>query len=473
MFNAKRVADLGRALLIHRELQRHERWSREELARYQERRLAALVRHAISNSRFYRRHYKGLRSDGAIDITSLPLTNKKLLMDNFDDVVIDRRLKLDELQDHVRGLKEDAYYLGKYRAVATSGTSGLRGIFVFDRREWCTILANTLRWNRYIGIAPRLPKRIRITSIGADAPMHVTYRIPHSADVGLFRVQHLEATAPMADLTDALNAFQPDVILPYPSITALLAVEQIEGRLKIRPSVISTHSEVLTQDMFTKIETAWGIQPFNHYGLTEEPHVGTDCPRHEGIHVFEDLTFIEIVDENNRPVPDGTAGHKYLLTNLYNYTQPLIRYEVSDMISRSPRPCSCGRPFGLIEGVGGRSEDILYLAGANGRSVPVPPLFFEICIEAFSEITEFRIVHNPDLVDIRIVAKDGTDLGKLEAGLTDRLRSGLESLGATAPAIAVAFVETLERQRRRMGKIKRVGAAHKSSSDTADPTRRR
>ena len=463
MLNIKRVADLARALLIQRELARHERWGPEDLARHQERRVTALVKHAVNNSAFYRQHYEGLRTERAIDIKSLPVTNKKLLMDNFDDVVTDQRLKLVDLQEHLQTIKEDAYYLGEYRAIATTGTSGLRGIFVFNRREWSTILANTLRWNQYIGVTPRLPKRIRITSIGADAPMHVTHRIPQSADVGLFHVQHLEATAPISELTDALNAFQPDVILPYPSMAAILAVEQIEGRLNIRPSVVSTHSEVLTQDMFTKIETAWGIQPFNHYGLTEEPHIGTDCSGHEGIHIFEDLTFIEIVDDNNQPVPDGTPGHKYLLTNLYNYTQPLIRYEVTDIISRSPRLCSCGRAFGLIEGIGGRSEDILYLNSSDGRSVPVPPLFFEICIEAFPEVVEFRTVHQPDLIRLSIVPKDGTNLGELEANLTDRLRTGLNSLGAVAPAIAIEFIDELERQPAKMGKIKLVGAAPQDS----------
>jgi phenylacetate-coenzyme A ligase PaaK-like adenylate-forming protein len=463
MLNIKRIADLARALLIRRMLARHEQWGPENLAHHQERRLAALVRHAVNNSRFYRQHYEGLRTDGAIDIKMLPVTNKKLMMDNFDDVVTDQRIKFIDLQEHLQTIKEDAYYLGEYRAIATSGTSGLRGIFVFNRREWSTILANTLRWNQYIGVTPRLPKRTRITSIGADAPMHVTHRIPQSADVGLFQIQHLEATAPITELTDALNAFQPDVVLPYPSMAAILAVEQIEGRLNIRPSVVSTHSEVLTQDMFSKIEMAWGIQPFNHYGLTEEPHIGTDCSRHEGIHIFEDLTFIEIVDENNQPVPDGTPGHKYLLTNLYNYTQPLIRYEVTDMISRSPRLCSCGRAFGLIEGIGGRSEDILYLNSSEGRTVPVPPLFFEMCIEAFPEVAEFRTVHQPDLIQLSIVPTDGADLGKLEAGLTDRLQTGLSSLGAVAPAITIEFVYGFERQTAKMGKIKLVGAAPRAS----------
>ena len=464
MFYLKRTLDLLCALVIQRQLARHEQWSPDDLARHRQQHFDALVRHAIKNSRFYQQHYADVCTDGAIALTSLPITNKKLMMDNFDDVVTDQRLKLADLQEHIQGLEEDAYYLGEYRAVATSGTSGLRGIFVYNRREWSMVLANTLRWNRYIGIRPRLPKRVRITSIGADAPMHVTYRIPQSANVGLFRVQHLEANAPMSELTRALNVFQPHVILPYPSMAALLAVEQMEGRLNIRPNVISTHSEVLTTDMFRKIEEAWGIKPFNHYGLTEEPHVGTDCTQHEGIHVFEDLTFPEILDEKNQPVPAGTPGHKYLLTNLYNFTQPLIRYEVTDMISRSPRLCSCGRPFPLIEGVGGRSEDILYLNGPDDRTVPVPPLVFELCIEAFPEVAECQTLHQPGLIKLNVVCREGSDLNILKSNMIERLRSSLQSLGAVPPEIDVEFVDELKRLGAKMGKIKLVGAAAPSSS---------
>lgn len=66
------------------------------------------------------------------------------------------------------------------------------------------------------------------------------------------------------------------------------------------------------------IERAWGSKPFNHYGLTEDPHAAADCAVHAGLHLFEDTAMIEVVDDEYRPVPGGRMGTRYLLTNLYN-----------------------------------------------------------------------------------------------------------------------------------------------------------
>jgi phenylacetate-CoA ligase len=365
------------------------------------------------------------------------------------------------VSQHVAALAGDDYHLGEFRVVATSGTSGLRGIFVYDRQAWRIVLANTLRWNRLMNVRPRLPFRLRIASIGADSPMHVTERIPRSADVGLFKVRHFHATAPIRSLARDIGSFRPDVVLAYPSVAALLAAEQLEGRISIAPRVVSTHSEVLTDEMREKIHAAWGVSPFNHYGLTEEPHVAADCERHEGLHIFEDTSLVEIVDGENRPVPGGTPGAKYLLTNLYNYTQPLIRYEVTDVLTRAPGPCSCGRPFALISAIGGRSEDVLYLPAAEGRgTVPVMPLAIVICLESIERVVEFAVTHSPQRIEVSIVAK-GDGGQALEAAVAGALRRAIGEAGAVPPPVEVHVVDRIERPAEKMGKMRLVGAARK------------
>jgi phenylacetate-coenzyme A ligase PaaK-like adenylate-forming protein len=340
----RRVADFAAALILANRFAARDAWSRAQLAAHQRAAFLGIVRHAKASSPFYRDLYRDIAITDDLDPAALPVTSKRLLMDNLDSVVTDPRLRRAELQRHMEQAKGDSCLFGEYRVVATAGTSGLRGIFVYDRPAWRTVLANTVRWQRFIGIRPRLPRRTRICSIGADNPMHVTSRIPMSSDVGLFNLLHVEATDPMAQQVAALNAFQPDALLPYPSIAALLAHEQIAGRLSIRPAVIATHSELLTPEMAQLIEQAWGSKPFNHYGLTEEPHVGTDCAAHAGIHLFEDTAMVEVVDDDARPVPDGQMGTRWLLTNLYNRVQPLIRYEVTDMLRRSTMPVRAAAP---------------------------------------------------------------------------------------------------------------------------------
>ena len=66
------------------------------------------------------------------------------------------------------------------------------------------------------------------------------------------------------------------------------------------------------------------------------------------MHVFEDLVHVEVVDDDGRAVPDGSPGSRILVTNLLNRTQPLIRFELTDLVTVSPEPCPCGRPFKVL-----------------------------------------------------------------------------------------------------------------------------
>lgn len=456
----RQLQDLAWALYLHRRLLAHDKWTRQELARYQRRQLLRLLRHAVRHSPFYRELYAGIRIDEGTAMKELPVITKKMMMQNFDRLVTDRRLRLENLEGHLSRIGGDEYYLGEYRVLATSGTTGLRGVFVYNRREWSTVLANALRWHAFVGIRPRLPRRVRISTIGADNPIHVSVRMVESANVGLFAFQRLQVTSSLDHLVHALNAFQPEVLLPYPSIAALLAVEQLEGRLSIHPRVISTHTEALTVPMARKIHSAWGLAPFNHYGLTELPTFGSECSLHRGIHAFEDLFIAEVVDEANSAIPNGCSGQKLLLTNLYNYTQPLIRYEVSDMLTEGTEPCPCGRPFPLIVEVGGRREEVIVLQGAGGQKVSVPPLLFSATLESFQEIAEFQVVHGEEGIRVRVVPRQDAACRELAERLVGALGSALKSLGAEPPRIHVEFVTELRRDRSTMGKMKLVGTNH-------------
>ena len=76
---------------------------------------------------------------------------------------------------------------------------------------------------------------------------------------------------------------------------------------------------------------------------------------------------IEIVDEDGKPVAPGRPGAKVLLTNLINYAQPLIRYELTDSVVESPLPNPAGRPWRCLLSVDGRTADILYLPDRMAR----------------------------------------------------------------------------------------------------------
>ncbi len=454
----KQIQDVAGALLGAWHLGAHDRWTRAELARHQQTKLETMVRHAAAQSPFYRRLYAGLPLDRIIDLQTLPTIDKGSVMENFADIVTDPRLKLQDLEAHIDGNRGSSF-LADYRVLSTTGTSGRRGVFVYDRPAWRTVLANTIRWQRFAGLHPRLPRRLRICSIGADTAAHISRSLPESGDVGLFRVLALSATQPLTEMIAALQRFQPQVLMPYPSLAALLAEAQIEGRLDIHPEVVMTHSETLDPAMRRRIAEAWEAPVFDHYGLTEEPHVACECTAHAGLHVFEDLSIVEVLDAAGSHVAPGAPGNRYLLTNLYNRVQPLIRYEVTDAITVTQAPCACGRPFARITEIAGRSEQALRLQSDDGRSVDVPPIAFTCRLDVMSELVEYELHHDARKIELLAVPRAAVDREALRNRLIDELRSVVRRLGAEPPPIEVTFRAVIERRPEHMGKRQPVRAA--------------
>jgi phenylacetate-coenzyme A ligase PaaK-like adenylate-forming protein len=208
-----------------RALTARERWPRERLERFQQERLEALVRHAAGRSPFWAERLPR----GRVRLGELPTLEKAEMMERFDDLVTDRRLRRDELLAHLDAIDRDELYLDDYRVMATSGSSGRKGVFVYDRSGWVDLLSQFMRYTEWAGTKPRLP-RLRVAAVGGASPTHMTQRVAASTDVGLHRILALPVTLPLPRLVAELNAFAPTNMNAYPSIASLLAEEQLAGR---------------------------------------------------------------------------------------------------------------------------------------------------------------------------------------------------------------------------------------------------
>jgi phenylacetate-coenzyme A ligase PaaK-like adenylate-forming protein len=330
--------------------------------------------------------------------------------------------------------------------MCSSGSTGGKGIYVYDRREWSEVLAGSMRWTDLIGVRPRLPRRMRIATVNAPDGKHMTCRGAKSMDIGLFRMLRLSATQPMAQLVRALNAFQPDVINAYPSVAAMLAHEQLEGRLRVAPRTVSTSSELRTEEMTDRIRAAWQVEPFNCLGLTETGISAVDCGEHLGLHIFEDECILEVVDERNRPVPAGQPGDKVLVTSLFRFTQPVVRMEVSDLLTLDEAPCRCGRTLARIAVMGGRSDDVLEFPGVSGRPVRVHPIHLRSPLTKFPEVTQYQIVQDADGLDCSVVLQASADAAGAIQQAAAALRDALAAQGVAALTVHVRPVDRLERE---------------------------
>lgn len=456
-YRTARWQDLARAVKLEKAARERERWPRERLDAYRRDRIDAIVRHAVAHSPFHRERFAGLVGERPVDLRDLPPLDKATLMEHYDDVVTDRRLRRDELLAHAEGAGGDELYLGRYRVMATSGSSGRKGLFVYDRPDWSAVMAGFLRYSRLAGTGPRIP-RVKLAYVGPSGGGHMSRRMASTLDVGLHRMHVLPATAPLGELVRDLQRIQPDVLAGFPSMVALLAEEQRAGRLRIAPRSVTTSSELRTPEMTATIREAWGVEPFDLYAATETGILGAECEHHRGIHLFDDLVALEVVDDDDRPVPDGEVGKRVLLTSFDNHVQPTIRLAVADMAAVDPEPCPCGRSLPLLRAVEGRTDDVLQLPGEDGRPIAVHPLQFTAVAQA-REVREFQIVQRADGVRVRVVVHPGADEAALCGRLEGELATRLRALGVAAPRVDVEACDGIARDPANMGKLKLVVAA--------------
>lgn len=250
----------------------------------------------------------------------------------------------------------------------------------------------------------------------------------------------LAADEPLAAIVARLNDWQPEMLIAYASMARILADEQLAGRLRIGPAVVFTSSEVLTAETRRLIEAAWGQPPFNQYAATETGGVAAECTLHRGMHLQEDLMLVEVVDEDNRPVPSGEYGTKALVSIFASRTQPLIRYELTDSLRLATEPCPCGRPFALIDGIQGRVEDILRFPAIAGGEIAVQPLVFSNILDTLP-VAGWQVVQEASGALTLLLS--GTPEGLADEAVSERLGVALAGQGARVPAIEVKRVAVI------------------------------
>ena len=126
-------------------------------------------------------------------------------------------------------------------------------------------------------------------------------------------------------------------------------------------------AEPWTDAMRGHIEQAAGIRAFDIYGLTEitGPGVGAECQYQDGLHIFEDHFYPEIIDQDTcEPLPDGAQG-ELVLTTLSKQAMPILRYRTRDITSLHTEPCPCGRTIRRIHRISHRSDDMFIIRGVN------------------------------------------------------------------------------------------------------------
>jgi phenylacetate-CoA ligase len=421
------------------ELTAHDAWSRDKLIERQGRRLDAMLRRAVLASTYYR-GVLGRSVDAGAPLEELPILTKSTLMEQWDRIVTDPRLRLQDVEAHLAGERPGTLLLGEYRVCATSGTTGERAVVVYDRAGWHLVVANILR---FVAMAGALPDS-RLVGVGAPTPLHLTNRAAAELRAGRSDVPRLSVTTPLPEVAAALNAYQPELVMTYPSFIRRLVEEQEGGGLRIHPQKLSSTAEVLTPEVRAMARRAWGTDIVDSYGCTEGGLLGTECPAIAGIHVAEDLLVFEAVDEHGRAVPPGTPSARVLLTTLFNGVLPLIRYELSDVVTMADGPCPCGRPFARVASILGRREEYLLLRANGGGEVRVHARRLAAPLAGVRGLRQFQILPAFDRLRLVVSPRDEARREDVAVAAAATVRRALGDVGADV-RVTIEVVSEIDR----------------------------
>ena len=425
--------------------------------RLQMERLRTLVEWAKANSPYYARLYRDLPED--FKLTDLPPISKADLMAHFDEWVTDRGVKLSDVQAFMKDLDNVGRRMrGKYLVFTTSGSTGNPLILLADKSVSNVMSAvNALRaiarWEDLKALLKRGNRTMGVFATGGFYLSNGSAKALHRSMPWKKRqMQITSALLPIPEIVEQLNRFQPAMLGGYPTNLELLIDEKKSGRLTIHPALIMTGGETLSDELRARLSEAFGCYVQTSYACTEGGTIAAEC-REKRFHINDDWVIVEPVDSNNHPVPDGMQADKILLTNLYNFTQPVIRYEVTDRVVMHHERCACGNPSPWLT-VEGRSDDVLTFEGTNGI-VRVAPLPIYATLKEVSMLRRFQVVAKGcNKIELRLEPNAGVDPVAAFKAARDALATFLATQGVAD--IEIEPSSEMPRQLEGSGKYKHI-----------------
>ena len=410
-------------------------WDAGRLAACQRDRLRALLARA-AGSPFHAARLRGVDPDRfeLADLARLPVMTKADMMENFDAATTDPRLTRDLVERHLaRSVSEPSLLLGDYVVLVSGGSSGQRGLFVQTADEYAEFAASVTRRALAATVASGglPPEGLVIGMVGAGSPVHSSGLGAVTATRPPVRLVSAPASLPIGEIVRRLNAAQPPNLLAYAAKLAELAREQREGRLKLNLRSVSSFAEAISMPERIAVTEAFGVPVIDLFASTEGL-VGHSEPGATVLTFASDTCLAECADDEGRPVPDGVASSKVLVTNLHNLTQPIIRYELTDRFT----PAGTSEGGALRASVEGRSDDLFRYAGAS-----VHPFVIGAPLLHAPAVREFQIRQTEHGADIAAVIDGDFDQSAVAAAVGQSLRQA----GLARPQVGFRRVGALDR----------------------------
>jgi phenylacetate-coenzyme A ligase PaaK-like adenylate-forming protein len=184
------------------------------------------------------------------------------------------------------------------------------------------------------------------------------------------------------------------------------------------------------------VRDLWGVEIDDSWAVVEGAHAFS-CPSGRAMHLPDDLVIIEPVDLAGRPVPPGEPAAKLYLTNLYNRTQPLIRFEIADGLTLLDSSCPCGSAHRRISDLTGRADNMF----EYDDDVKVHPMVLRLELHDERHVTEYQVRQTARGVSVKVVTDRPEDVDQIR----QRVARTLRTAGLADPEVTVEAVGRLER----------------------------
>lgn len=376
-------------------------YSSKQQENIRKKRLRKLVSYVRENSPFYKELYKDIPDD--FDITDLPIVTKKMVNENFNRLSTDRQINRKDVDAFISDLNNKTEkYLGKYLVVSTSGSTGSPTPFIIDQAA----LNASCVLSFIYGFGGDMPMAIVCVDEGFGVDNVLLEQNIKKMPILKKFLTNVDVRQPMDKIVAQLNTFKPKSLLGYASSLYTLIPYAKSGELKIHPKTILSSGEFLSDRVRKELSEAFGCEVYSAYGCTEGSTIAFEC-KHQHKHLIKDWTIIEAAGSDNMPVPDGQSSDKVLLTNLANYSFPLIRYELTDKITLHTEGCPCGNKIPWLE-IDGRSSDFISFDGDNGEKASISLMTLYDIIDVSGKKHFQLILHPGNEMELRIA----NDVGK-------------------------------------------------------------
>jgi phenylacetate-CoA ligase len=335
-----------RIMRAFRELNRAQWLSQQELQERSQARLGRLLQHARENVPFYR----------GLDASALPVMDKAAYRSQAPEAFVASNVPAERRVEK-----------------ATSGSTGVPFHFAIDRAALPISFASQLSYDSWFGLRP-FDRCLRVAVPQAPAPgaarlLPWLQRLHERWTQARLSVWDVDAER-AEEVWRRIEAFRPDFLFGYTATLATMAdLLARRGLTLSRPlrGVITT-AETLSPPRRRLIEEYFRAPITNRYGLREFGWFSAQsCSvSPERFHVNTELVACEILRPDGSPAEQGETG-RIVLTDLWNYARPFIRYDTGDLAARLGGTCACGRGFPLLGPIEGRLQE--WLTTPSGRMV--------------------------------------------------------------------------------------------------------